>query len=208
MPGTRLTVLAVLGLIGATTAAHGLASGRWAEKAVPSIPEVPKVLGAWRGEDQKSDLNDPEQANLTRKYVHARTGKTVVISLTVGHPGLTAVHTPEFCYRGSGYDVGGAVEVRTVPGIAPDQARFWTTTFRKNAPGGADSLRILWAWSADGPWSAPDYPRLRFMGKSSLYKLYIVCSDGPDAPTPDQLDEFLTALLDTLHRALFAPPVA
>src|SRR5205823_8914340 len=57
MPRTRLSVLAVLGLIGATTAAHGLASGRWVEKAEqPSIPEVPKVIGAWPGEAQKSAL--------------------------------------------------------------------------------------------------------------------------------------------------------
>src|SRR4051794_27725548 len=203
MPGTRLSVLAVLGLIGGTTAAHGLAGGRWVEKVQPSIPDVPKVIGPWRGEDQKSDLNDPEQANLTRKYVHARTGKTVVISLTVGHPGLTAVHTPEFCYRGSGYDVGGTVEARTVSGLPADRAKFWTTTFRKNSTGGTDNLRVLWSWSADGQWSAPDYPRLKFMGKPSLYKLYVVCSEGPDAPPKDQLDEFLASLIETLQRALF-----
>ena len=49
-------------------------------------------------------------------------------------------------------------------------------------------------------------PRLAFLGKPNLYKLYVVAPGAPDAePGRDpQLDDFLATLLGSLNDALFA----
>src|SRR5688572_25508203 len=115
MHGSRFTVGAVLVTILTAAVAHGVVSRRWTGAgAAPAIPPVPAKIGEWVGEDQKSEVDDPGLANHTRRYTHARTGRSLLISLTVGHPGLTAVHTPEYCYRGSGYEVAAAIGRRPV----------------------------------------------------------------------------------------------
>src|SRR5207244_9729177 len=132
-------------------------------------------------------------------YTHRKSGRSFVMSLTVGHPGLTAVHTPEYCYRGSGYEVAGPIETRGVNGPAP--GTLWTTAFRKATAANTDQLRIFWAWSAGGPWEAPDHPRLHFMGRPALYKLYVVAPGGAEAApgTDPAVDDFLTAFLAALR---------
>ena len=207
MHGSRTTVIAVLALTLFAAVAHGVATNRWnGGDAAPVIPTVPMQVGDWTSNDLESNIDDPALANLTRTYTHKTTGRSFVVSLTVGHPGLTAVHTPEYCYRGSGYDVAGPIEKRGVDGKVP--ANFWTTAFRKQTPAGTDQLRIFWAWSAGDAWSAPDYPRLHFMGKRSLYKLYIVAHGAvdPSAGKDPALDEFLSNFLSALHDALFIRP--
>jgi hypothetical protein len=203
MHGSRTTVIAVLALTLFAAFAHGVATNRWnGGDAAPTIPDVPKQFAGWSGEDQESNIDDPALANLTRTYTHKASGRTFVISLTVGHPGITAVHTPDYCYRGGGYEMTEAIVKRD----AGSRCTFRTTTFRKSTAAGTELLRIFWAWSAGEAWAAPDYPRLHFMGKPSLYKLYVVAPGGAEAvPGKDPvLDEFLTSFLAVLDRALFA----
>ena len=52
-------------------------------------------------------------------------------------------------------------------------ADFWTARFIKSGPS-ADPLRIFWAWSAAGNWSAPTNPRWTFGGAPFLCKLYVI----------------------------------
>jgi hypothetical protein len=205
----RAAVIAVLVTVLTTAVAHGVVTNRWSGDAVPEVPPVPRTMGDWVGEDQKSQVAEPGLANLTRRYTHARTGREFLVSLTVGHPGLTGIHTPEYCYRGSGYAVAAPIERRAaeVPGAPP--AELWTTVFQKKTAAGLEQLRLFWAWSAGGAWKAPKWdPRFTFVGQPRLYKLYVVGVGLPDvAPGKDpQLDEFLAALLGTLNQALFAPP--
>jgi hypothetical protein len=203
MHGSRTTLIAVFVVIATTAVAHGVVTNRWnGGDALPVLPEIPKQFGDWIGEDLKSDVSDPGIAHLSRRYTHAASGRSFVISLSLGHPGLTAVHTPEYCYTGSGYEMEGAITRFTVRQPA---AEFWTTAFQK--PGGADALRIYWAWSAQGAWRAPGYPRLAFLGQRSLCKLYVVAGGvAPVAPGQDaQLDDFFLNLLGSLNGALFAP---
>ena len=206
MYGSRTTVIAVLALTLFAAVAHGVATNRWnGGDAAPMIPAVPKQFGNWIGEDIESNIDDPALSNITRTYTHKSSGRTIVISLTVGHPGLTAVHTPDYCYRGGGYDMTEAIVRRGADGPTGACA-FWTTSFRKSTAAGTEQLRIFWAWSAGDAWAAPDFPRLHFMGKPSLYKLYVVAPGGAEAvPGKDPvLDEFLTSFLAVLDRALFA----
>jgi hypothetical protein len=201
MHGSRTTVIAVLALTLFAAVAHGVATNRWnGGDPAPTIPDVPKQFGNWVGEDEESNIDDPALANITRTYTHKSSGRVFVISLTVGHPGLTAVHTPDYCYRGGGYEMTEAIVRR-----AADANAFWTTTFRKSTASGTEQLRIFWAWSAGGAWAAPDYPRLHFMGKPSLYKLYVVAPSGAEALAGKDaaLDEFMTAFLAVLDKSLF-----
>src|SRR5437763_1252745 len=64
--------------------------------------------------------------------------------------------------------------------------------------------RPLFAAAAHG------HPRLHFMGRPALYKLYVVAPGGAEAaPGADPaVDGFLTAFLAALRDALFARPVA
>src|SRR5947208_1436008 len=208
MHGSRSTVIAVFALTLFAAVAHGVASNRWnGGDAAPTMPPVPKQFGGWVGEDQASNIDDPALANLTRTYTHKSSGRTFIVSLTVGHPGLTAVHTPEYCYRGSGYEMGEPIVRRGVDGPS-GPCTFWTTAFRKTTAAGTENLRIFWAWSAGAPWAAPDYPRLHFMGRPSLYKLYVVAPGGAEAAAGKDpiLDEFMTSFLSVLDKTLFARP--
>ena len=208
MYGSRTTVIAVLALTLFAAVAHGVATNRWnGGDAAPMIPAVPKQFGNWIGEDIESNIDDPALSNITRTYTHKSSGRTIVISLTVGHPGLTAVHTPDYCYRGGGYDMTEAIVRRGADGPTGACA-FWTTSFRKSTAAGTEQLRIFWAWSAGDAWAAPDFPRLHFMGKPSLYKLYVVAPGGAAAAAGKDavLDEFLTSFLAVLDKALFGRP--
>jgi len=203
MHGSRTTLIAVFVVIGATAAAHGVVTNRWnGGDAVPVLPDIPMKFGDWTGEDLKSSLDDPNIAHLSRRYTHKANGRMMVISLSMAHPGLTAVHTPEYCYTGSGYEMDGSITKFQTKGPA---AEFWTTAFQR--PGGADALRIYWAWSADGNWRAPTYPRLTFLGQRSLSKLYVVAGGAAAAASGQdaQLDDFFANLLGSLNGALFAP---
>jgi hypothetical protein len=128
--------------------------------------------------------------------------------LTVGHPGLTAVHTPEYCYRGSGYDQSGSVERRSAPTSVGPPAALFTTRFEKKSAAGSEQLRVFWTWSDGRGWEAPDWPRFHYLRRSSLFKLYVVAGGLADvAPGRDPaLDDFLATLLGTLHQSLFIPP--
>jgi hypothetical protein len=215
MYGNRTTVFAVLALLVSTAVAHGVVTARWkgGSNSAAVDPEilakmVPAKMGAWVGSEDNTDIDDPGLKNLTRRYTHVRIGRSFLVSLTKGHPGLTAVHTPEYCYRGSGYDQIGPVEKRTAVVKDGAPATFFTTQFGKKTAAGPEQLRIFWAWSAGQGWAAPDWPRVHYLGQRSLFKLYVVGPGQPDcSPGKDPaLDDFLSTLLGTLDRSLFSPP--
>ena len=103
------------------------------------------------------------------------------------------MHTPEYCYRGSGYDPLGQIERRTAEVKDGPPAAFWTTQFEKKSAAGNEQLRVFWSWSAGNGWAAPDSPRYKFLGRPLLYKLYVIgAGEANVAPGKDPaLDEFL-----------------
>lgn len=205
MARNLITFLLIAGITAAGAAAHGFVTGRWQPRSADanlSLPDVPMVIGEWQGEVMKSGLaDDPNLRNLTRKYVHGKSGRVLTVSLTVGPAGLTAQHTPEYCYPGSGYQtVGETTEFTTTDSTA----QFRSAVYRKANLAGGEPLRIIWAWTADGQWSAPRYPELKFL-TGRLYKLYVVSWAADQSPTEDgELRDFLAVLLRQLHQALFA----
>lgn len=202
MQSSKAILIAVVSVILATTAVHGFVTNRWnGADVAPVLPDIPKKFGEWVGEDLRTAIDEPGIAYLSRRYTSTANGRTIVVSLSLGHPGLTAIHTPEYCYTGSGYEMTGSIAPFALPA---QSSAFWTTAFQK--PGGVDALRIYWGWSADGQWKAPNHPRLTFLGKQSLCKLYIVATGaGATAVGQDkQLDDFMSRFIDQLNGAMFA----
>jgi hypothetical protein len=200
----------------------GLLHGRWARRweASPAVAEaaarlgrVPMTLGDW--EARTVEVDDAQLAaaeiagHLSRAYRNRRDGSVVTAFLVCGPPGPIAVHTPDVCYAGAGYEVAGAQSRRSLPaGPAGRLAEFMHAELARPAAtpvGAASRLDILWAWSADGDWQAPDNPRLAYASQPTLYKLYLireVDSRAGGDPSRDLLD----VLLPELEQALFRGP--
>ena len=108
-----------------------------------------------------------------------RASKRAVVSVTCGVPGVVAAHTPGCLLPRQRLQAQEpAVQADDPAGRAAAMCRSTSPTSRRRRPTGTEAVRCRWAWTADGTWHAPDYPRL-FFAKSQvslpvLYKLYVV----------------------------------
>jgi hypothetical protein len=207
---TRLhATLTAFVLLLASGLLHGLYVERWhaseaLEKAATRLERVPLVIGPWRARAEASDAEEFDQAGArgywTRTYTHSRSKQSVLVILMCGRPGRMAVHTPQVCYRGAGYDMpGDATRFLVADGA------FWTATFSKPT-GLASDLRLYWAWNAGTGWEAADNPRWQFRGEEVLYKLYVAhdLTGAPDpGPAADPAAEFLRQFLPELSQTVF-----
>jgi len=206
----NLAVAVVLATLLGSGVVHGLWTHRWKpahelQVAAARLDEVPLTVGDWRGEPAELDAAQAELAGLAgswmRRYTNRRGGATVAVLLMCGRPGPTSVHTPQWCYGGAGYELTGPEARCSVnpPGAAP--AEFWAARFHKQG----SYLRILWGWSGDGTWQAPDYPRLTLARFPALYKIYIIreLTNPHERPEDDPCLEFLRQFLPELSRSLF-----
>jgi hypothetical protein len=207
-------VLTALALLAASGLAHGLVTSRWQrsealDAALARVPLVPREVGGWHAYDLESDPEVFAQARAdaywVRRYEDPSRQASVTVILMCGRSGPLAVHTPDVCYRGTGYDMVGSAEQVEVPLPGAGAARLWTARFRKEQPTGGAELRLFWGWSADGAWLAPSAPRLTFAGRPALYKLYVIDEVPPGGGRAggDQAVGFLPRLLPALSRALF-----
>jgi hypothetical protein len=178
------------------------------ETTVARLDRVPLTLGEWAGKDEDLNPEEVTQGGLAgawrRRYVHRRTGTSLTVLLMCGRPGAAAVHTPEWCYRGVGYEPERA-ERFSVEDSAGSVGEFWTSKFRKPDAVAAPGLRIFWGWNAAGAWQVPDYPRLAFARHPVLCKLYVVreLSSPTEALDEDPAVGFLQEFLPAANGALF-----
>jgi hypothetical protein len=204
-----VAVLLVCGLV------HGLWTDRWRPAAEPRawaerLQNVPSTLGDWEGQDvplEPKKLQIAETAgSLARNYVNRRTGARVALVLVCGRPGPVAVHAPDVCYPGSGYELVESPVRYTVPSRVNNgpSDQFWLARFRKPSAVAPVSLRIFWAWDATGTWEAPTNPRLEFGRYPALSKLYLIrqMDTADDSLEKDPCLEFLPLLLTELRRLL------
>src|SRR5580765_311066 len=81
------------------------------DAAAARVALVPNVVGAWHGQDEKPADNSFEQTGAKsywmRHYVNSTTKDSVLVILMCGRAGKMAVHTPEVCYSGAGYELQG-----------------------------------------------------------------------------------------------------
>lgn len=203
-----LIILAGTGLV------HGWWTERWVKsealrEAVAKVALVPNQVGEWTAEDLPGQEEDFNMAGAlgywTRVYRHPRHAGSILVILMCGRSGHMAVHTPEVCYRGAGFDMLEepiAYTVRNESGEGLGQ--FRTARFAKPV-GGSRDLRLFWTWNATGSWVAPASPRWEFGGKPFLYKLYVSHENAsPNDRLGDDLGViFLRQFLPEVDRVLF-----
>jgi hypothetical protein len=207
-------LLPVVGLsaVVATGAVHGLWTDRWGLAEEPAsatarLEQIALSLPDWEGQAANTDkiTLDGAAACLHRRYVHSRTGKEVTVFLVCGRPGPVSIHTPDVCYTGSGYTILSQTRYAPTLGPVAPAAEFHTAQFRQKRAADQTYLRIFWAWSATGDWSAPNDPRFAFARYPVLYKVYLIRElTVPDEPIEDDASvDLMRQLLPEMRRALF-----
>lgn len=243
----RSTILAASCLVVLTVLSgviHGRLTNRFAapgeaQAAAGRLKEVPEQFADWQCD---SLLEMPATAlemlecedYLARRYVNQRTGEAVEVSVILGPPGPVAEHTAEICISSRDYRLLGprrkvVIAASGAAGLSgngrqhspPDE--LWVVDFRRNTPP-ADVLRVYYAWSTGGHWTAPppgfvwDWKALRFRGARAvfagqpyLYKIQAAASmlDVPhtaaDQPGDDVVRQFLEDFLPLLRDYLVEP---
>ncbi len=205
------TLTAIAVLLGSGLACSILAGNSdQLDAAAARVAEVPHKVGDWHAQDEAVDDslfdNAGAKTHWTRLYVNQRTHESVLAILMCGRAGRMAVHTPEVCYRGAGFELPGEATVYEIKGdTGQESARFFTAQFIKKA-GNPTKLRLYWAWNARGQWEASPSPRWQFRGEPFLYKLYVSRTlnepiGGKAAVDPTA--QFLREFVPMVNRALF-----
>ena len=130
-----------LALLLAGGVVHGLHAERWTqssarEEAVGKLPAVPMTVGGWVAEEQPTDDKEYAQAGAQGYWarMYRKDAKEFLVILMVGRGGRMAVHTPEVCYRGAGFEMTGSpalYAVRTMEGA--ELGSFSSANFVKPA---------------------------------------------------------------------------
>lgn len=206
-------LLPITGIVAvlATGTVHGLWTDRWKLSDEPGasaarLSQVPLKLPDWDGQVAGDRKPKDATAAVELRYVHNRTGKVVTVYLVCGRAGPISIHTPDVCYTGAGYDMLSPPLHHAPPlGANAPEAAFLTAPFCKKKAAEHTYLRIFWAWSGTGDWSAPEDPRFAFAHHPALFKIYLNREMAvPDEPLDDDpCVELMRQLLPALQQTLF-----
>lgn len=191
-------VAAALAMIVLTAVVQGFWTERWRPAVsdqlrafAAALARIPMTLGDWDG--QMREMADPRTleaagaiGHLNRTYRNPRTGAAVSVFLLCGPSRSVAIHTPDACYPGAGFRQEGkpqTVPLKYTTASGTEQmAELTTVIFIKEDAAGTQRLRLFWGWNAQGKWEAPEWPRVRFGGRTALNKLYLICPEPTEAP--------------------------
>lgn len=194
---------------------HGLWTYRWGKPpdwaaAAQRLEQVPMTIGDWDAEPFELSADQlagaEAEGHLARRYIDRSNGTVVTVLIVCGRTGAIAVHPPDVCYRGAGYDLSTPPARYPIPD--PPHGRpldFITAKFLKSDAPVPSGLQIFWSWSADGDWKAPRFPRMTFAHFPVLYKLYVIQESSPDTePLEDSpCVRFIRELIPELETTLF-----
>jgi hypothetical protein len=198
----------------------GLVHGAWTNRWGPSpemaalaarFESVPMTIGGWTATPFELDPRQRKlagaEACLSRVYTDAARGISVSVLLLGGLPGNIATHTPDVCYRWSGFDLDTPVTFEHGPDADGPRTGFRTI---RAVRGGVNPsvLRIFWSWHTAAGWTAPGGARWKFASEPTLCKLYVVRETGGAVVEPgrDPCNDFLNVFLPVLDRAVFSAP--
>ena len=212
MKTTHLVVAVVL-LVGGGVV-HGMWTHRWSGDAaraagVDLLAKADAPLGDWQpGPATAVEDGTPRRGAGHGPAVRQRQGPQAGGGVgDVRGARRVAAHTPDVCFLGSGYKLKNPPSKQTLPLAGGGSVEFYVADFEKTTATGTEAVRCRWAWTADGTWHAPDYPRL-FFARSQLdlpvlYKLYVVHPIGDEDLTRNDPYRTLAAdLAGTLGRQL------
>lgn len=206
-----LPVLVLAALLALDGYLYGVFTHRWGSSpdldvAAARLDDVPISFADWQGEAAKPlSAREVELAGFARyihrSYTNRKSGTAISILLACGPPGPLSVHTPDVCYRGSGYQAVGGVAKR---GPFDAGAELWAGKFSKPNSASFTELHVLWCWNAGSGWQAPHSPRVALAGSGAVYKLYVVQEVTRDDERAERVSgEFLGQLLPELNKRLF-----
>jgi hypothetical protein len=190
---------------------HGLWTDRWSDRAelqaaAARLKRLPTKLDDWEGEDMPSRGSGGLTGTLSRRYVHRPTGRAVTVFLGCGKAGPVSIHTPDVCYTASGFkEVAKQRYTLPVSSASPGSA-FMTALYRRDRADSQSQLRIFWSWtSGGGRWEVAENPRIAFVNRPLLYKVYVLRETGaaPDSVETDPCVELMNRLLPALQREVF-----
>jgi len=224
LPLVLPTVLGAV-LILLTTMVQGFLTDRWRPSTseqlkafADALQNVPIRIGDWEVQEiTEMDPREREAAgavgDLSRTYRNPHTQEVVSVYMICGPSRAVAVHTPDACYVSSGFRIEDKIQPYDIP-FGNTKGEFRTATFLKEDPTGSQLLRVFWAWNATGQWEAPEWPRLKYGGRTPLNKVYFIARSAPgesvaDSPALAFAKEFLpvaTALLFPEQAASLSPP--
>jgi hypothetical protein len=191
---------------------HGLWTNRWESSGAPAaaaarLPGIALNLGEWRGEDvpMDADLGKGVSGSLCRRYVN-RKNEAVTMVLVCGRPAAVVIHTPDICYKASGFEFTPPSKYRLPQTAEGPAAEFWHADFSRKRAAEQTYLRIFWSWNARDSWSVPENQRVTFAGESVLYRLYLIREMTlPGEPLEeDPCLGLMRQLLPELQKELFA----
>lgn len=207
-----------LTLIVATTAvliaASGFASGRFTtadnsqqklDRVSTKLTMLPAVCGDWTSESLDVDPAEVRIAEATgtmlRRYTNKRSGESVTVLMLCGPPGPISVHPPTACYQARGYRLAAEPERVTI-GTNDSTHEALVAEFSNPAGFAEDRVGIIWCWTADDRWSAPENPRLEFARESALFKLYITWDRAGDGrPIESSIpEEFFRSFINSFNQ--------
>jgi hypothetical protein len=193
----------------------GSGSNVTAEQRAELLKRVPKDFGNWRGQDRPVEEQVKETAGavgaVSRVYRNIRTNEVVDLWLIVGHGRPISAHTPDICYRSSGF---GARSRKNAPFkiYMEDETEvpFLTNMFYREDVTGRRLIRVLWTWyntethAGKVVWEAPDNARWYFGNTRALYKMYFTSEMRDPMETPEQSPclQFAEEFLPEVNKAL------
>jgi hypothetical protein len=191
-------IAAALVVVAIATYVQGIWSERWGKlrserlaEFTKRLSEVPLTIGDWDGTDQEVDKAQLARSNcdghVSREYMNRRNKEVVSVYLVSGTGRHVTIHTPDWCYRGAGYEMDDAAIAYTmrVEGLGA-QPEFRTATFTKtDETGRTDRLRIFWSFTDDGTWLGPSSPKPKYGTRDALYKVYFITKAALRQETPE-----------------------
>jgi hypothetical protein len=181
------------------------------------LKQIPDKIGDWHGTNMDVDEQVRQTAGaegaVSRKYRNVRTGEEVDLWLIVGHGRSVARHTPDVCYRSSGF-TARSTENSPYPMVLEDgeEVPFFTNTFFREDVSGRQLIRVFWTWynsQADKHegkvvWETPSNPTWYFGNTRALYKMYFtsVMRDPMETAEKSPCLNFAREFLPIVDKAL------
>lgn len=208
--GTGLAVLVAGKFADSQINGFAPASAAELQAATEQLQRIPDTIGSWTSEEGTLTAEEIKAAGINgyirREYKDHTTGYRVNLTLLCGLSGPMSVHPPTACFEGVGYSLcSGPVVVSASTSTSHSKAEFNKSAFRQGDSAFPEVVRVFWAWGHNGPWQAPQNPRLEFRGQPFLYKLYLTdrTTDDAEARTLPQIETFLDVALPVIEESLY-----
>lgn len=174
------------------------------------LEHVPLEFGDWVGEikayNEDQFIRSKCNGCFSSMYENKRTGDAVTVYLVSGTARNTTIHTPDWCYRGAGYEMQAKPNSYKI--ASEDMSsEFVTTTFNRETAFEQQHLRIFWTFTENGTWEGPVRAKIHFAGKSALFKMYLISPilKRDDSVESSPAKKFAEDFMPILTRVLFPP---